>query len=430
MPTVNANTCGGTARGRLVEYTNPTFSGENMERRELLKIAASLGAVGIAGKFVTGCSTTPNTAAPNTAAPTTAAPTTASSGAATVAVPPPAGYGPLGAADANGLRLPVGFTSRVVATTGEPVGTTGYVWHPSPDGGACFATPDGGWVYVSNSESGPAEGGGVSMVRFSADGSIVEARRILGETSRNCAGGATPWNTWLSCEEIPQGKVFECYPLETRTAQVRPALGVFNHEAVAVDAANKALYLTEDAPTGGLYRFRPANYPDLSSGTLEVLTEEAGQLGWATVPDPSGVAGDTRSQVATMKPFKGGEGIIVQDGGVYFTTKGDNRVWKYLPATNELTVVYDVATSETPILTGVDNITATTNGELFVAEDGGDMQLVQLFGTTVAPVVQVEGVAFSEVTGPAFTADGTRLYFSSQRSPGTTYEVAGPWHHS
>ena len=409
-----------------------------MERRELLKIAASLGAVSVAGRFVTACS------APSTTAPTTGASVGVGAGAGSTVAPgspppgpgttppraAPAGYGPLGAVDANGLRLPAGFTSRIVATSGQAVGGTGYVWHDNPDGGACFATADGGWVYASNSESGPAQGGGVSMVRFAKDGTIVEARRILADTAKNCAGGATPWGSWLSCEEIPTGKVHECYPLENRASAVRPALGVFSHEAVAVDAANKALYLTEDQPDGGLYRFRPAAYPDLTAGTLEVMTEVGGTVGWAVVPDPTAASGDTRSQVPTMRVFTGGEGICLHDGTIFFTTKGDNRVWSYVPATNALSVVYDAATSPTPVLSGVDNITASSNGELFVAEDGGDMQVVQLFGTTVAAVAQVDGVTGSEITGPAFSPDGTRLYFSSQRNPGVTYEVTGPWHHT
>src|SRR5689334_13399380 len=154
-----------------------------MERRELLRIAASLGAVGVAGRFVTACTNpviTPplptTTVDPNATTTTTAAPPT---------VPPPSGYGALAAPDANGVRVPSGFTSRIIATSGQAVGGTGYVWHPNPDGGACFAVAGGGWVYVSNSESAAGSGGGVSMVRFAADGSIVEARRILANTTRN-----------------------------------------------------------------------------------------------------------------------------------------------------------------------------------------------------------------------------------------------------
>ena len=50
--------------------------------------------------------------------------------------------------DENGLRLPEGFTSRILAVGGEPVGDTGYAWHAFPDGAATFPTDDGGWIYV------------------------------------------------------------------------------------------------------------------------------------------------------------------------------------------------------------------------------------------------------------------------------------------
>ena len=99
-------------------------------------------------------------------------------------------YGPLGAADANGIQLPAGFTAREVARAGVAVAGTSYVWHNFPDGGATFATGDGGWIYVSNAE---AINGGVSALRFSSTGTITSASRILSGTVGNCAGGATPW---------------------------------------------------------------------------------------------------------------------------------------------------------------------------------------------------------------------------------------------
>jgi secreted PhoX family phosphatase len=341
-------------------------------------------------------------------------------------------YGPLRPADGNGLMLSAGFTGRIVARTGQAVAGTAYSWHGAPDGGACFA--DGtGWIYVSNSELDSAAGG-VSALRFDRAATITAAYRILAGSTRNCAGGATPWQTWLSGEETDRGFVHETDPFGVKAAVARPAMGRFRHEAAAADPDRRVIYLTEDEPDGCFYRFLPFKWGDLSAGALQVLVERSGKLDWVPVPDRTGAIIRTRSQVADAKRFNGGEGCYYRAGICYFTTKGDNRVWAFDAAARTIAIAYDDDLTGDPPLTGVDNMTGTPGGDLYVAEDGGNMEICIITpGGVVAPFLRVTGQSASELCGVAFNPAGNRLYFSSQRgttgasSGGITYEVAGPF---
>ena len=379
-----------------------SVNGTRVSRREVLRWSATAGVLATAGPLISSCA------------------------------------GPVGSlpgTDANGLVLLPGFSSRIVAQAGEYVG--GLSYRAFPDGAATFADPatPGGWYHTINHEI-PGGLGGVTSIRYAPDGTILSASSICSDTTLNCAGGATPWGTWLTCEEFEGGRVWECDPTGLTPTVVRPALGTFQHEA-AVVAADGRLYLTEDRPDSGFYRFTPTLAGDLSAGSLEIATgpSAVGTVTWVAVPDPTAWSTPCRRQVPASIKFDGGEGIDSLGTTVLFTTKGDNRVWGYDTATSQMTIRYQ-AGGPSP-LSGVDNLWIDDpSGTFLVAEDGGDMEVVMIRpDNTAQAIVRIPGHEGSEVTGPCFSPDGSRLYFSSQRAPvgpfgivlGVTYEVTGPF---
>jgi hypothetical protein len=358
-------------------------------------------------------------------------------------------YGPLQPPNEAGLMLPEGFTGREIARGGRVVEGTAYPWHFASDGAASYRTAANGHVLVSNSETPSALGGGASAIRFGPDGVIERAYRVLAGTNLNCAGGPTPWGTWLSCEEHEGGMVWESDPAGILPAIPRPALGNFSHEAAAVDPVGKHVYLSEDQGDACLYRFTPSWYPDLSRGLLEVaVVAPDGSVTWRKVPDPNLITQGktTRTQVPEATKFDGGEGLWYHEGVIYFTTKGDKKVWAYDARAQKIDLLYHHALAPDAALNAVDNVTVSPSGDVYVCEDGGNMEIVMITPErTVAPFCRIalpdgsmpadhQG---SEMAGVAFDPSGRRMYFSSQRAypyvpdtpaaDGALYEVEGPF---
>ena len=262
----------------------------------------------------------------------------------------------------------------------------------------------------------------------------------------------------------------------------KPALGSFPHEAVAIDPIHHACYMTEDGGNQRFWRF-VSDESDLSddngvtrmgleSGTLQVLSiqgfEDGGYPEAADARSPQPVTWETvdidtsgrvlfptfqNDETTQGTRFAGGEGIwyyeipealrqtpaggsVPTRGVMFFATKGDNRVWAYDIENQLIEIIYD--NDNMQMETGfdqVDNVVVSPSGDVLVAEDGALMRLVVVVPNGQAKLLMQITKGGSEITGPAFTPDGSRLYFSSQRGPsgadgsgtgGATFEITIP----
>ncbi|MGW6572464.1 alkaline phosphatase PhoX [Streptomyces sp. NPDC054945] len=412
------------------------------------------------------------------------------------------GYGPLVADPRGLLDLPAGFTYRVLSRAGEPLRSGEGPVPANCDGMAAFGAGGGRVRLVRNHENrttaalrvpavpgltyDPEALGGCTALELDAAGRVTGERVALAGTAVNCAGGRTPWNTWLSCEETEDragtsgytrdhGYVFEVDPCDPHRSGAVPltAMGRFAHEAVAVDPYRGVVYETEDAfvrPFGLFYRFLPERpLGGLGSlragGRLEALrvpgvadlavVDEPGAefpVQWVPVPDPS--AAGTPIRLQDFGP--GGithaqklEGCYWGDGGVHFVSSfartGEGaaadhhgQVWFHDPrrSTIRLDVRFGPAADIALPGDSPDNICLAPDGGLMVCEDGGGAQYV--FGVTeggeVYPMARnAEDIGrpgapeWGEFAGVTFSPDG-RTMFVNAYAPGTTFAVTGPWH--
>lgn len=425
-------------------------------------------------------------------------------------VPDPAGL----------LNLPAGFRYQIISHTGQPM-SDGLITPGYPDGMACFPSPDNPEIclLVRNHEQDsspnqidafggdvkraleycedksfdffrdgmPANGGTTTLVYDFRNKKLISSHLSLIGTSRNCSGGATPWGSWLTCEETVCGKkqgfnkehgyVFEVPATASGLHKAEPLydMGRFVHEACAVDDETGIVYMTEDLSDGLFYRFIPNKPGVLSSGgRLEALAikdwksadtrnkkftknrityQDSLATEWIKLEDVRSPDGDLnrRGYAKGAAIFDRCEGLVFAKKNAaksfYFsaTTGGKaelGQIWRYTPSRHEgikeelknpgtLELIYE--STDRAYLESSDNLAVTPWGDILICEDSYSIaqdQINYLRGMT--PEGKVYTLAMNvhkkqgEFCGACFSPDGSTLFVNIQ-NPGLTIAIWGPW---
>ncbi len=403
------------------------------------------------------------------------------------------GYGDLVPDPAGLLDLPAGFQYVGFSRTATDLLDDGLPVPAAHDGMGAFSGRRGRTVLVRNHEidveavvedgvapvphvdghtCDPNGAGGTTTLVVDRRRNLESHAVSLAGTEANCAGGLTPWGTWLTCEEIDEvidgvkhGYVFEVDP--TRGGDPAPitALGRFEHEAVAFDRSGAA-YLTEDAdsPFGHVYRFQPhrpgrgrgslhaggrlsaLSIPDLAGTDLSAVTEPGTvfrHLEWVPIDQPDPAEGETLRELYPATPIQKAEGIWHGDGSIWFVSSygggpdaedeedrsaavHGGQIWRYEPRRDRLELM--VRFEPTDDFEGPDNITVSPFGYAVMCTDGDDdnqfVAGITADGDTF-PLAH-NRMSNEEFAGACFSPDGGTLFVNVQE-PGTTFAVWGPW---
>jgi len=388
------------------------------------------------------------------------------------------------------LQLPPDFQYTSFGWTGDPLERG----EPTPsrhDGMGCFPSRRRQTVLIRNHELNagtpfsrhapvydPAAAGGTTNLVFDGRrGAVVSMYASLTGTLRNCAGGVTPWRSWITCEETRDGPgngrlerehgfCFEVPSRGTASAQPLRAMGRFSHEAVAFEHNGSAAYLTEDRTLAGFYRFLPHRRRRLDHGTLQMLRvrDAAGadlsrgvapgqwlDIDWVDIEQPA-PPGDRRAVdangVFAQGRAQGGarftrlEGIWAARRRIVFaSTSGGaarrGQIFELDTRRDRLRLLLE--SSGSAQLDSPDNVAVGPHGGIVLCEDGRGSDRVLALSRRGALVELVRGdvrlagergffgdFSSSELAGACFDRRGEWMFLNVQR-PGITVAIRGPW---
>jgi len=337
----------------------------------------------------------------------------------------------------------------------------------------------GGQPFSSALYDAGAGGGTTNLIFDARNGQLVEDYGSLSGTSTNCAGGLTPWDSWLTCEEttrfttVPHGYVFDV-PADGHGDPAPIAdMGRFSHEAVAVDPVTGSIYETEDAGfNSGFYRYVPRSRNRPQDGgalyMLKVVGLPLANLGtsyangtsfdveWVRIENPDNTSATMpgnfvwaqgRAQgAATFARLEGcwfGNDrkiyvVSTNGGGAQAGTSGQGQIWVFDPKAQTMTLLFQ--SPGAAVLNAPDNITVSPRGGLVLCEDGSGEEFLHGL-TTEGEIFQfcknnvvlngerngiVGNFAGSEFAGACYSPDGDWLFCNIQ-SPGITFAITGPW---